>query len=548
MEKIWLKSYPKHIPAILDIPADITLKDLFTSACTTYSSRIAYSSFDQKLSYQQLAQQSSKIAAYLQQTLHLKPGDRIAIMLPNLLQFPLVFFAALQAGLVVVPINPMYTPRELTLQLKDAQVKAIVILEQMAYKLESVLPQVPIEHIIVTHFSDCLNAAKALFFNLYFKIIKKTPSYNIKNVIYFKDLLTAQLNLNPVDVKTNDLALIQYTGGTTGLPRGVMLTHRNIAANVLQTKAWVNDFINTAPEKRALAPLPMYHIFSLMANNILLLHLGFENILIVDPRRIGSLIKLLRKKPLVLMTGVNTLYNALLEHPAFASLDFTQQKVALAGGVALQKATAQQWRVVTGKTLIEAYGLTESSPAAIINPLDMIDYNGAMGLPLPNMDIKVCDDQGQEVALGDVGELWLQGPQITQGYWQNPDETKNSIIDGWLKTGDLVKMDERGFVYFVDRKKNMLVVSGFNVYPTEIEDVIRSCPGVSNAAVVGIPDPVRGQEIKCFVVRKDKSLTESALRDYLHQQLTGYKRPAIIEFCDTLPLNAVGKVLHRALR
>ena len=548
MEKIWLKSYPKHIPATIDIPDNITLIDIFTSACKQYKTRTAYSSFNQKLSYQQLFTQSQTIAAYFQQNLNLKKGDRIAIMLPNILQFPLVFFAALQAGITIVPVNPMYTPRELTLQLKDAQVSLIIVLAQMAYKLEPVLNEVPIKHIIVTDFGDSLNPAQNLFFKFYFKYIKKSPDFKIKNIIFLKNILSKNLNFTPVKVNTEDLALLQYTGGTTGLPRGVMLTHRNMAANVLQTKAWVGEYINTAPEKRALAPLPMYHIFSLMANNILLLHLGFENILIVDPRKIGSLIKALRKRPLVLMTGVNTLYNALLEHPDFKHLDFSQQKVALAGGMALQKATAEKWRFVTGKTLIEAYGLTESSPAAIINPLDIIDYNGAMGLPLPNTDIKICDEHGQEVAIGEVGELWLKGPQVTKGYWNNPDETQQCLEDGWLKTGDLVKINNRGFVYFADRKKDMLVVSGFNVYPTEIEDVICSHPGVSAAAVIGIPDPVHGEKIKCFVVKKDKNLTEEMLREYLHQQLTGYKRPEIIEFCDALPLNTVGKVLHRALR
>lgn len=542
MEKIWLQSYPKHILATLDIPEDITLVDLFTQACEKYSTRTAYSSFNTTLSYEQLAEQTKTIAAYFQQKLKLKPGARLAIMIPNLLQFPLVFFAALQAGLVVVPVNPMYTPRELNLQLKDAQVSAIVVLAQMAYKLESL--DTPIKHVIVTEFGDGFGYFKKLFF----KIMIKTQKFNLKNVINFKDIFDKNLSFTAVDIKTSDLALLQYTGGTTGLPRGVMLTHRNIAANVLQTKAWVEDYINTAAKKRALAPLPMYHIFSLMANNILLLDLGFENILIVDPRRIGSLIKLLRKKPLVLMTGVNTLYNVLLQHPKFKMLDFSQQKVSLAGGMALQKATAQQWRAVTGKTLIEAYGLTESSPAAIINPLDLVDYNGAMGLPLPNTDVKICNDKNEEVALGDVGELWLYGPQITQGYWNNPVETQNNLIDGWLKTGDLVKMDAQGFVYFVDRKKNMLVISGFNVYPTEIEDVICSHPMVANAAVIGVPDPVHGQKIKCFVVKKDQHLSEAMLRAYLHEQLTGYKRPEIIEFCETLPTNAVGKVLHRELR
>ncbi len=548
MEKIWLKSYPKHIPPTIDIPTDITLVDLFNEACQQYLQSTAYSSFNTNLSYQQLAKQTSIIAAYFQQKLNLKPGDRIAVMIPNLLQFPLVFFGALRAGLVVVPVNPMYTPRELLLQLKDADVSAIVVLEQMAYKLEPVLAEIQIKHIIVTQFQDSLTGIKQIFFKFYFKFFNKTKKYNLKNIIFLKDILVQALTLNPVHIKSEDLALIQYTGGTTGLPRGVMLTHHNIAANVLQTKVWVEQYINTAKEKHVLAPLPMYHIFSLMANNILLLHMGFENILIVDPRRIGALIKILRKTPLVLMTGVNTLYNALLQHPQFKTLDFSEQKVSLAGGMALQQATAVEWQKVTGKTLIEAYGLTESSPAAIINPLDLVEYNGAMGLPLPNMDIQICDDQGQALGINQVGELWLKGPQITQGYWKNPTETKNNIENGWLKTGDLVKMDAHGFVYFVDRKKNMLVISGFNVYPTEIENVICSHPMVANAAVIGIPDPIHGQKIKCFVIKKDKNLTEQMLRDYLHQQLTGYKRPEIIEFCDTLPLNTVGKVLHRELK
>jgi long-chain acyl-CoA synthetase len=548
MEKIWLKSYPKHIPPTIDIPNDITLIDIFNEACSQYLKNTAYSSFDTCLSYQQLAKQTAIIAAYFQQKLNLKPGDRIAIMIPNLLQFPLIFFGALRAGLVVVPVNPMYTPRELLLQLKDADVSAIVVLEQMAYKLEPVLAEIEIKHIIVTQFQDSLTGIKQLFFKFYFKYINKTKKYHLNNIIFLKDILSQDLTLNPIDIKSEDLALIQYTGGTTGLPRGVMLTHHNIAANVLQTKVWIEKYINTSKEKHVLAPLPMYHIFSLMANNILLFSMGFENILIVDPRRMGVLIKILRKKPLVLMTGVNTLYNALLQQPLFKTLDFSEQKVSLAGGMALQQATAIEWQRVTGKTLIEAYGLTESSPAAIINPLDLIEYNGAMGLPLPNMDIQICDEQGQELGINEVGELWLKGPQITQGYWRNPIETQHNIENGWLKTGDLVKIDEHGFVYFVDRKKNMLVISGFNVYPTEIENVICSHPMVANAAVIGIPDPIHGQKIKCFVIKKDKNLTEQMLRDYLRQQLTGYKRPEIIVFCNTLPLNTVGKVLHRELK
>lgn len=547
MDKIWLQSYPKHIPATIDIPDDINLVDLFTDACKQYATRTAYSSFDRPLTYQQLFQQTETIAAYFQQKLNLKKGERIAIMLPNLLQFPLVFFAALRAGLTVVPVNPMYTPRELLLQLKDADVSAIVVLEQMANKLISVVKELPIEHIIVTQFHDGLTGLKNLFFQFYFRFIKKTPAYHFDKVIYLKEILSENLSLKPVKISSQDLALLQYTGGTTGLPRGVMLTHYNIGANVLQTKAWIYEYLKTA-KKYALAPLPMYHIFSLMANNILLLHLGFENILIVDPRRIKSLIRILRKRPLVLMTGVNTLYYALLQDPKFKSLDFSDQKVSLAGGMALQQATAKTWQKITGKTLIEAYGLTESSPAAIINPLDIKEYNGAMGLPIPNTDIKICDEEGNELGINQVGELWLKGPQVTQGYWKNPKETRENIVNGWLKTGDLVKINEQGYIYFVDRKKNMIVVSGFNVYPTEIEDVICAHPMVANAAVIGIPDPIHGQKIKCYVVKKDPELTEPMLRDYLHQQLTGYKRPEIIQFCDALPLNAVGKVLHRELK
>ncbi|MGA2654853.1 MAG: AMP-binding protein [Gammaproteobacteria bacterium] len=548
MDKIWLQSYPKYIPATIDIPDDINLVDLFTQACEQYKDANAYSSFSATISYQQLYQRSEIIAAYFQQKLNLTQGDRIAIMIPNLLQFPLVFFAALRAGLVVVPVNPMYTPRELLLQLKDAQVSAIVVLEQMAFKLASVIKEAPIQHIIITQFQDFLTGAEKVFFKFYFRWIKKTPAYDLNPVIYLTDILAENLTLKPVTVKSQDLALLQYTGGTTGLPRGVMLTHYNIAANVMQTKAWVKDYLSTAKEKYVLAPLPMYHIFSLMANNILLLHLGFENILIVDPRRINTLINILRKRPLVLMTGVNTLYYALLQHPKFKNLNFSEQKVSLAGGMALQEATAVAWQKITGKTLIEAYGLSESSPAAIINPLDITEYNGAMGLPIPNTDIKICDDKGIEVALNEVGELWLKGPQVTQGYWNNKEETQHNIENGWLKTGDLVKIDAKGYVHFVDRKKNMLVISGFNVYPTEIEDVICTHPMVANAAVIGLPDPVHGQKIKCFVIKKDPQLTEQMLRDYLREQLTGYKRPEIIEFCDALPLNAVGKVLHRKLR
>ncbi|HLF66482.1 MAG TPA: AMP-binding protein, partial [Gammaproteobacteria bacterium] len=490
-------------------------------------------------------------AAYFQHTWQLKKGDRMAIMLPNILQFPVVFFAALQAGLVIVPVNPLYTPRELKLQLKDAQVSAMVIFADMAHKLEEVLKEVPIRYVMVTRLTDMLKFPQSLFITLYLKYKKRSPAFNIPGVVYFNEAVHQgqSYTLTPVPLTAHDLALLQYTGGTTGLPRGVMLTHANLLANVAQTKIWIEPVIRTAKHKVALAPLPMYHIFSLMAHNLLLLSLGYESILIVDPRHIDGIIKILKKRPLVLITGVNTLYNALLCNRQFKHLDFSQQKVSLAGGMALHPTTARQWQAITGKPLIEAYGLTETSPAAIINPLDLPDYNGAMGLPLPGTQIKVCDESEQEVVLGLVGELYLKGPQVTQGYWHNKEETAHSLTpDGWLKTGDLVKMDALGFVYFVDRKKDMLVVSGFNVYPTEIEAVICTHPGVFDAAVIGVPDPVTGQRIKCFVVKKDPNLTIGNLRAYLHQQLTGYKRPQIIEFCDSLPKTNVGKVLRRALR
>lgn len=550
MEKIWLKSYPPYVAPTLDIPAT-SLADLFNNACAQYQQQPAYTSFNTTLSYSQIATHSLQLAAYFQQHWQLKKGDRIAIMLPNILQFPIIFFAALQAGLTIVPINPLYTGRELILQLKDAQVQAVVVLAEMAYKLEEVLPEVSIRHVMVTNFTDLLHRLQAIKINLYLKYIKKSRPFAINQVTFFKEALQKSqgLTLKPVSLHGDDMALLQYTGGTTGLPRGVMLTHANMMANISQTRVWVEPVIGSASHKVALAPLPLYHIFSLMANNLLLMSLGYENILIADPRNINSLIKILRKKPLVLMTGVNTLYNALLQHPKFKHLDFSAQKVSLAGGMALQPSVALEWKKITGKFIIEAYGLTESSPAAIINPLDLPDYNGAMGLPLPATDIKICDDAGSEVVLGQVGELYIKGPQITQGYWHNPKETAQNITqDGFLKTGDLVKMDALGFIYFVDRKKDMLVVSGFNVYPTEVEAVICAHPGVREAAVVGESDPIHGSRIKCFIVKKDPNLTEKMLRDYLHHELTGYKRPQTIIFCDHLPKSAVGKILHRALR
>ncbi len=552
MEEIWLKSYPPYVPTTWDpIAPEMSLDQLFLTSCQQYHKRPAFTSFDTTLTYAKLARHAKHFAAFFQHEWQLKKDDRIAIMLPNCLQFPVVFFAALLAGLVVVPVNPMYTARELKLQLKDAQVSAMIILSTMAHKLEDVLKEVPIRHVMVTGLGDMLKFPQSLFISVYLKYIKRSPDFNINGVVFFKEVLThrQKLKYTPVSVRAEDLALLQYTGGTTGLPKGVMLTHANLLANVAQTKIWIAPVLNTAKHKVALAPLPLYHIFSMTAHHLLLLAIGFESILIADPRHISGIIKILKKRPLVLMTGVNTLYNALLCDRHFKHLDFSQQKVALSGGMAVQKNTAQQWQALTGKPLIEAYGLTESSPAAIINPLELSDYNGAMGLPISGTQVKVCDDAGHEVILGQTGELYLKGPQITQGYWHKPEETLLSLTpEGWLKTGDLVKMDALGYVYFVDRKKDMLVVSGFNVYPTEIEDVICTHPGVFDAAVVGIPDPITGQRIKCFVVKKDPDLTENQLRDYLHQQLTGYKRPQIIEFCDSLPKTNVGKVLRRALR
>jgi long-chain acyl-CoA synthetase len=471
-------------------------------------------------------------------------------MLPNVLQYPICLFGVLRAGGTVVNVNPLYTPRELEHQLKDSGAEVIVVLENFAHVLQEVIAQTPIKQVIVTSLGELLGL-KGLLVNLVVRHIKKmVPSWSLPSALP----LTAALkdgrgrSLQPVDVGHQDIAFLQYTGGTTGVAKGAMLLHRNIVANVLQARAWIRPLIS-GDQEIIMTPLPLYHIFSLTANCLVFMTLGAENVLITNPRDIPGFVAEMNKHPFTAITGVNTLFNALLNNSEFARVNFGALKLTLGGGMAVQKAVADRWKQVTGKPLIEAYGLTETSPAATINPADLQDYNGSIGLPVPSTEIQLRDDAGREVALGHAGEICIRGPQVMKGYWNRPEETAKTLdADGWLATGDIGVMDAQGFVRIVDRKKDMILVSGFNVYPNEVEAVVATHPGVLECAAVGVPDEKSGEAVKLFVVKKDESLSAEQLIAHCHQSLTGYKVPKFVEFRSQLPKSNVGKILRRELR
>lgn len=552
VEKIWLKEYPPGVPAEIDPTEFASLKDILEKSCQRFADLPAYSNRGVTLRYRDIDRLSRDFAAFLQ-GLGLSKGDRVAIMMPNILQYPVALFGVLRAGMVVVNVNPLYTPRELEHQLNDSGAAAIVIVENFAHTLQEILARTAVKTVVMTQLGDLFPFPKRSLVNFVVKYLKKlVPAWRIPSAIPFRGALRAGAGqaLAGVTLSHDDLAFLQYTGGTTGVSKGAMLTHGNLVANLQQASAWLSPFSKPA-EDTIITALPLYHIFSLTANCLTFMKVGGHNVLITNPRDMPGFVKELGKIRFTVITGVNTLFNALLHAPGFDRLDFGSLKISLGGGMAVQRAVAESWKRVTGTPLIEAYGLTETSPAACINPLTLIDYNGSIGLPLPSTELSIRDDQDRDLGIGQdqVGEICIRGPQVMHGYWNRPEETAKVMTrDGFLRTGDVGYVDERGYTRIVDRKKDMILVSGFNVYPNEIEDVVALHPGVLEVAAVGVPDEKSGEVVKIVVVRKDPALGAEALIEHCRQHLTGYKVPRRIEFRAELPKTNVGKVLRRLLR
>lgn len=550
LEKIWLSRYPADVPAEIDPDRYSSLIDMFENNVKRYADRPAFINMGEVMTFRKLEERSRAFAAYLQNQLKLQKGDRVALMMPNLLQYPVALFGVLRAGMVVVNVNPLYTPRELEHQLKDSGASTIVIVSNFAHTLEKVVHNTAVEHVILTRMGDQLSTAKGTLVNFVVKYIKRlVPKYHLPDAISFRRVLQEgrrQQYVRP-DIINSDLAFLQYTGGTTGVAKGAMLTHRNMQANVAQCLAAYGPVLKEGNEWVVTA-LPLYHIFALTANCLLFFELGGQNLLITNPRDIPAVVKELKQYPFTAITGVNTLFNALLNNKEFHELDFSTLRLSVGGGASVQRAVAERWEKLTGKHLLEGYGLTESSPLVAVNPYDLKHYSGSIGLPVASTDVRIIDDNGNDVGSGESGELWVRGPQVMLGYWQQPAATDDVLKDGWLATGDIVTADDEGFLRVIDRKKDMILVSGFNVYPTEIEDVISRHPKVSESAVIGVENEVSGEAVKAFVVRRDNSLTKEELITHCRRNLTGYKVPKEIEFCDDLPKSNVGKILRRELR
>ena len=551
-EKIWHQEYPEGVPHEIDAAKYSSLKDLVETSFSKYRDLPAYTCMGKTLTFGEVDERSRYFAAYLQKVAGLEKGDRVAVMLPNILQYPVAVFGILRAGLCVVNVNPLYTPRELEHQLKDSGAKAILILENFATTLQKVKPNADqLRTIITTEIGDLLGFPKGFITNFVVKKVKKmVPDWQIDGTVSFNQALKEGQwqTMDEVELGPEDLAFLQYTGGTTGVAKGAMLTHRNLVANVQQAKAWIGASM-TEGEEIVITALPLYHIFSLTANCLTFAELGGHNILITNPRDFPGFVKELGQYPFTFISGVNTLFNALLNTPGFSDLNFNTMKFALGGGMAVQRPVAEEWQKVTGKPLIEAFGLTETSPAACINPPQLEGFNGSIGLPISSTEVSIRDDDGNELGLNEIGELCIRGPQVMAGYWQRPEDTSKTMFpDGWLRTGDMARMDDKGYVYIEDRKKDMILVSGFNVYPNEIESVIVSMDGILEAAAIGLPDEKSGEVVKLFLVKSDPGVTEEAVRAYCKENLTGYKRPKFVEFRDELPKTNVGKILRRELR
>lgn len=551
MTKIWHKGYDAGVPYEINPNEYSSINDVLEVGFTKFKDLPAFHNMGTTLTYSEIEFLSRKFASYLQNDLQLQKGDRVAIMMPNILQYPIALFGVLRAGLIAVNVNPLYTPRELEHQLKDAGCKAIVIYANSAAVLEKILANTPVKTVILTEIGDMLKFPKNYIVNFVIKNVKKMiPAFNIPNAVDFKECLAkgAAEKFKKADVKLDDTAFLQYTGGTTGVAKGAILTHKNIVANMVQARAWIKNLITDGKEI-IITPLPLYHIFSLTANCFIFNSVGALNVLITNPRDIPGFVKELQKWKFTAITGVNTLFNGLLNNEEFKKLDFSHLKVSLGGGMAVQKSVADRWKQVTGRPLIEAYGLTETSPAACINPMTLIDYNGLIGLPLPSTEIEIKDDNEKTVPLGEIGEICIRGPQVMAGYYNRPDETAKVMTkDGFFKTGDLGYMNEQGYSKIVDRKKDMILVSGFNVFPNELEDVISQHPQVLECAAIGIPDEKSGEAIKVFIVKKDEGLNKEEVIKFCREQLTSYKVPKIIEFRNDLPKSNVGKILRKDLR
>jgi long-chain acyl-CoA synthetase len=554
MDKFWLKSYESGVPAEIDPTQYRSLTHLLEEAFRKYADRKAYACMGKTLSFAELDHLSARMAAWLQSR-GLQPGARVAIMLPNVLQYPVAMAAVLRAGYVIVNVNPLYTPRELQHQLVDSGAEAIVVLENFAHTLEQVVANTQVKHVVVATMGDLLGGLKGAIVNLVVRKVKKmVPAYSLPGAIGFKRMLSegAGVTLKPVAIGHDDIAFLQYTGGTTGVSKGAVLLHKHVIANVLQNEAWFAPTLSRMPageQPQFVCALPLYHIYALTVCALLGLRVGGVNLLIPNPRDIPGFIKELKSYRINIFPAVNTLYNGLVNNPEFAQLDFSGLLVCPGGGMAVQKAVADKWLQITGTPIVEGYGLSETSPVVTANRCDITSFTGTIGLPLPSTEIRILDEAGKEVPFGTAGEIGVRGPQVMAGYWQRDDETaKVMTADGFFKTGDIGIMDEQGYTRIVDRKKDMILVSGFNVYPNEIEGVVAAHPGVLEVACVGVPDKHSGEAVKLYIVKKDASLTVEELMAYCKEQFTGYKRPKYIEFRETLPKTNVGKILRRELR
>jgi long-chain acyl-CoA synthetase len=550
MEKIWLKQYPKGVPTEINMQEYSSIMQVFDEACQKYPQKMAFTNMGTGMTYSEIHQKVQDFAAFLQNELKLKKGDRIALQMPNMLQFPIALFGALRSGLTVVNTNPLYTAKEMCHQFKDSEAKAIVIMANYAHLLEEILKETKIESVVVTELAELFPFPKNLIINSVLKYVKKmVPPYKLPHAYSFKQALELGQGKKPqhIECTPQDIAFLQYTGGTTGVSKGAVLTHSNIVANMLQICAWMTPVLKEG-EEVCITPLPMYHIFSLTVNCLAFMRYGAHNILITNPRDLPALVKDMKKYNFTLMSGVNTLYNSLLNNEEFKKLDFSKLKMSVAGAMALQTSVSLRWKELTQSILVEGYGLTETSPVACCNPIDGRDKVGTIGFPLPSTNVKLVDDNDNEVVPGQPGEICIFGPQVMQGYWKRPDETMKVLKNGWLHTGDVATVDSDGYFKIVDRKKDMILVSGFNVYPNEVEDAIASHPGVLEVAAIGIPSEHSGETVKVFVVKKDPNLTTQDIIAHAKKSLTNYKVPRDVEFRTDLPKTNVGKILRRALR
>ena len=551
MEPIWLKSYPPGVPAEIDMTQFRSLADVFEQSAAKYSGRVAYINMGKSITYAELDRQSRNFGAWLQSVCKLPKGARVALMMPNLLQYPIALYGALRSGYTVVNCNPLYSPRELQHQLADSGAEAIVVVENFASVFQEVRDKTHVKHVVTTGLGDMLGFPKSMIVNFVVKHVKKmVPAWSLPGSVSFASALSQgnQHAWSPADLTHDDIAFLQYTGGTTGVPKGAMLTHGNIVANLQQSHAWLTPALDPNRQETIVTALPLYHIFALTANCLTFVKIGASNLLITNPRDIPGFVKELAATPFTALTGVNTLFNALLANEDFRKLDFSKLNLTLGGGMAVQRPVAEQWQRLTGCVLSEGYGMTEASPVVTTNPLDGTGRLGTIGIPLPSTDVRIVDDHGNILAPNQAGELQVKGPQVMKGYYNRPEDTANTIVDGWLKTGDVAMASEEGFFQIVDRQKDMILVSGFNVYPNEIEEYVASHPKVLECAAIGIPDDKSGEVVKLFVVKKDRSLSDKELITFCREGLTGYKVPREVEFRNELPKTNVGKILRRQLR